>query len=238
MKRCLIIIFAVYFLFIPTLAQCAELSPKQVIEKYYGIMMNTCWGCGPNDLARSDSNMPLAKYIISGFDTNFSLDESLYPSLPLKISNCKIEKDKASCNVTYFTIGEWNGLDPFCEKHSKETATIKLTKDSGVWKISSRIASGERELKGDDSKVVSIPYILNYIDKIIKADREDLKTNDSQEQWRRFGVWKNKQEWLNRIKYEEKSFIKAKKAIKEINGKILKYGFKENKVYVKDFACN
>ena len=167
-----------------------------------------------------------------GFDTNFSLDESLYPSLPLKIDNCKEEKNKASCNVTYFIIGQWNGYDPFCEWHRIETVTLKLVKDLGVWKISSIVEPREGEINGDDSKVVSIPYILREIDRLIKYNRENLKEGNYDEL-----IWHNKEDWVKHVKDSLEALNRSKRAIREIERKALVNGLKNNEVFEKDLAC-
>ena len=228
MKRYLIFIFLLILLF-PRQAKATTLSPKQVIEKYYAIMMNTEWSYNH---ALTDPS--LARLVVKGFYAG-ALTEGLNVSLPPRISNCKEEKNKALCDVAYFIIGEWNNDDPFCEQHYMETATFELVIKSGEWKIYKIIWHGV-ERPSDPNQVVSIPYILRIINGVIDADRAELKNKDSHEGYNK-KIWHTKQEWLNRIRDEEKAFTKAKKAITKINSQISKYGFKENEIFIKDLAC-
>ena len=223
-------IFLLFVLLLPGISKCDELSPKQVIKKYYAIMMNTEWSYNH---ALTDPS--LARLVTKGFYAG-ALTEGLNVSLPPRISNCKEEKNKALCDVAYFIIGEWNNYDPFCEQHYIETATFELVKKSGEWKIYKTIWHGVQR-PSDPSQVVSIPYILSIINGVIDADREELKNKESNKIWFDKKIWHSKQEWLNRVREEEKAFKKAKKAIKEINSKVLKYGFNENEIFIKDLAC-
>ncbi len=243
MNKYFTLVSLLFILLPPNISKADKLSPKQVIERYYELIMNSCWCCNARkpDVACRGNPLMLMLHT-KKFNTNFSLDASLYPSLPLKISNCKEEKNKASCDVTYFIIGEWNWYDPFCEQHNVKTATLNLFKDSGVWKISSKVEPGEGEISGDDSNVVSIPYILKRIDEYMKYDREhlensELQKKDFEELWVKQGIYKNKEEWLKHMKEDLIKFEKDKQAIKEIESKALKYGLINGEVFVKDLAC-
>ena len=222
-------IFLLFVLLLPGISKCDELSPKQVIEKYYAIMMNTEWSYNH---ALTDPS--LARLVTKGFYAG-ALTEGLNISLPPRINNCKQDKNKTLCDVTYFIIGQWNNYGPFCERHYRETATFKLVKESEKWKIYKTIWHGT-ERPSDPSQIVSVSYILKIINGVIDADRAELKKKDSHGGYNK-KIWHSKKEWLNRVKVEEESFKKAKKAIKEINSKVLKYGFNENEIFIKDLAC-
>ena len=231
MKRILIFSLILSCFGLTGTARCYGDSPKQVIEEYYNLMMNSCWCCHKDDW--SCPNNPLFQVLLTKeFNTNFGLNESLYPSLPLKINHCKATKSTASCDVTYFIIGEWNGYDPFCERHIVETVTFKLIKESEVWKISSIVKPRGVEINGDNSKVVSVPYILRDINRLIKYNRENLKEGNYNEL-----IWHNKEEWVKHVKESIEALTNSKKAIQEIESKALKFGLKNDEIFVKDLAC-
>ena len=172
MKRYLIILL--FILILPVISECDQGSPKEVIEKYYQLMMNSCWCCNPHDWSCPDN--PFFSTLLTKKFNPIGEREELQVSLPLRINSCKEEKNKASCDVTYFIIGEMTNIYavPFADKNHKETVTLRLIKESGVWKINSIIQDGE-ERDVDGSNVVSVSYTLKNIDKDIKYIRKKIK---------------------------------------------------------------
>ncbi len=214
MKRYQIFILLFFVLMLPTLSKCKTSNPNQVIEKYYKIVMNTCRACGTpqTDLSRPQNNPGLAKLLTRQFSPIAEKDFEQV-SLPLHINNCKEKNNKATCDVTYFIIGQWNYYDPFCERHFIRTVTFNLLKISGTWKINSIIEDGI-EHNSDNSNLISIPFILKRIDK-------DIKYSCSKK-------WLKK--WCITLKLD-------KRAIKKIEKRALKYEIKNNEVFIKKLAC-
>ena len=135
--------------------------------------MNSCWCCNPHDW--SCPNNPFFAMLLTKKFNPIGEREELQVSLPLRINNCKKKKNKASCDVTYFIIGELTTIYgvPFAEKNHKETVTFQLIKKSGVWKIDSIMQDGiERNVDG--SNVVAVTYALINIKKDIKYIHKEI----------------------------------------------------------------
>ena len=229
MKQRLTIIVSLFILLIPALARSAGLSPKQVIEKYYGIMMNTDWSYN-----YAQGYASVANLVTKGFHTGAAQDGCLRVALSPHINNCKESKNKATCDVTYFIIGQWNNYDPFCERHYIARATFKLIKISGKWEINKTVSIWQnKEQTSDPSNVVSTPFILETIDAVIDGDRADLKNKNSHGEYNK-KIWHSRKEWLNRVKEEEKNFQRAKNTIQYIDKRAIKYGIKNNEVFFDD----
>ncbi len=229
MKQSLIFCIVLFYLISPSISKGDKLSPKQVIEKYYQLMMNTDWSY---DYAQGYSSV--AGLVTNRFHTVPSSDDTLRVALSPRISNCKERKNKATCDVTYFIIGQWNNYDPFCERHYIVTATFKLIKKSGEWKINKTASVWlSKKQASDASQIVSISYILRTINGVIDADCAELKNKDSHGGYNK-KIWHSKKEWLNRVKEEKENFQRAKETIKYIEKRALKYGIKNNEVFIED----
>lgn len=228
MKRYSTFILLLLIVLFPRITKAAALSPKQVIEKYYNIMMDTCWGCrGPRDLAWPDNNPSLAKLITTEFQPVGGI-ETLFVALPPNISNCNEKGDGASCMVTSFILGNLTpDYNTFCEQHDVSKTIYKLKIFHGQWKISGVIdpSIGETESLYDNNKLISVKEALKRINEYITAYSHTLRIRDVEKRD------------VNRAKKWIEILEKNKKAIEEIKNKTLLYGFKENEVYRKDFAC-
>ncbi len=226
MKNYLTLIFLLFVLLSTHITKCDELTPKQVIEKYYKIMMGTCWGCWYGSLAFPENNPSLVKLITKNFHPVGGV-ETLSVALPPIIDNCKIKGNEASCGMTNYILGEQTpDYNTFCELHQVTKTIYKLKTISGTWKISSVKNSGGKEGLYDNSKLISVTTALKRIDEYIAIYRKTVRRKNAA------------QADINIAKVNIKMLEKDKKGIKEIESKALKYGLRENEVFVKDLVCN